>query len=67
MSFWYYIDRPRNASCWIINPELWKQFSLFHMQVYGTNPKKNNVYTEEYIVQFLDYNYHMIENSVNEA
>jgi len=52
--FWYTIDQPRDRPCWEINPPLWEAFKLWSAAKRGFIPDRKAIYTEQYIVQFLD-------------
>ena len=54
MKFWYLIDTPRNKPCWEVNPQLWEYFTLESCRLFNTLPKKDPLYTEQYVVQLLD-------------
>ena len=52
--FWYTIGQPRNLPCWEVNPKLWKAFKHWMIKTQNIEPLCNSLYTEQYIVQFLD-------------
>ena len=54
VKFWYTIGQPRNLPCWEVNPILWESFKDWTKLNQNIVPERNVIYTEEYIVQFLD-------------
>jgi hypothetical protein len=54
MTVRYIVDTPRNKPCWDVNPELWTHFSATVHKLEGHYPNRSAIYTEEYVVQFLD-------------
>lgn len=54
MKIHYTIDLPKNKPCWEVNSELWKEFSLDFYQRYNRYPAKDQLYTEQYVVQLYD-------------
>lgn len=54
MTFWYTIDNPRDRPCWEVNPKLWDHFCDAIEHLYGMRPQRNQLYTEQYVVQRMD-------------
>jgi len=54
MKIKYTIDLPKNAPCWEVNKDLWKDFSLDYYNQFKRYPAKDQLYTEQYVVQLCD-------------